>query len=110
MDILDKLEKYTEKSDLCWEWKGEKNAYGYGRIRIAGKYTQVSRLVMSVIVLNFNPIPKGMLVCHRCDNPSCVRPDHLFLGTPSDNAKDAYHKGRLNILNASKGTRFKKPL
>lgn len=106
-DLLEKFWNNIQKTDLCWIWTGEKNAAGYGKLRVAGKYTPAHRFMMTII-LKFKPIPKDMLVCHRCDNPSCVRPDHLFLGTSSDNAKDAYHKGKLKILEISKGTQFKK--
>jgi hypothetical protein len=47
------------------------------------------------------------MICHRCDNRACVRPDHLFEGNASDNARDAYYKGKLNITNISKDTQFK---
>lgn len=105
-DLLEKFWNNVQKTELCWIWIGEKNAEGYGKLRVAGKYVQAHRFMMTII-LKFKPIPKDMLVCHRCDNPSCVRPDHLFMGTSSDNAKDAYHKGKLKIIEVSKNTRFK---
>jgi hypothetical protein len=65
--------------------------FGYGVIRYAGRVQKAHRVSYT---LNNSPIPDGMMVCHSCDNPSCVRPDHLFLGTQQDNMDDRMAKGR----------------
>ncbi len=76
----------------CWEWQGELGPYlPYGRFSFSKKKYSSHRV--SWEMLN-GSIPSGMLVCHKCDNPKCVRPDHLFLGTHSDNSRDMTSKGR----------------
>src|SRR3954467_3950831 len=78
----------------CWEWTSTKIKYGYGRMNIGGrkfKWILAHRLSWE---LHFGEIPDGTLVCHRCDNPCCVNPNHLFLGTHMDNCQDKIRKGR----------------
>ena len=75
----------------CWEWQATKGRYG--QFWIHGRYWQAHRVAW---VLTYGPIPAGLLVCHRCDNPSCVNPYHLFLGTQSDNKIDSAKKGRIS--------------
>lgn len=75
----------------CNEWIGSKNEYGYGVININKKPVKAHRLAYKKV---FGEIPKGMFICHKCDNPSCVNVDHLFLGTPSDNHQDMTKKNR----------------
>lgn len=89
----------------CWLWSGCVKANGYGVIgvRRAGKLhnTLAHRASWAQ---RHGPIPPGLYVCHRCDTPACVNPDHLFLGTQKDNLRDMYAKGRLQnrgVLNAS---------
>lgn len=77
----------------CWEWKISKRRFGYGRFKL-NKHTCVSSRV-SFTICNGN-IPEGMLVCHKCDNPSCCNPTHLFLGTVKDNTQDMLSKKRNN--------------
>lgn len=88
--------KRVAKGPGCWEWTGSRNTAGYGVISSKGRKRMAHRV--SYEIAN-GPIPDGMLVCHRCDNPKCVRPDHLFLGTSRDNAQDAASKGRVSNQN-----------
>lgn len=75
----------------CWIWTGAKNSYGYGDCVFLGKRTNASRAAW--ILKNGEPT-EGMVVCHSCDNPVCVNPDHLWLGTQGDNVRDCVAKGR----------------
>jgi hypothetical protein len=76
----------------CWTWKlATRGAGGYGTTKWQGRSYGTHRVAWE---LTYGPIPPGMLVCHRCDNPPCCRPDHLFLGTPGDNMRDMRDKGR----------------
>ena len=75
----------------CWEWTSEKTEKGYGRLRVNGKNVRAHRLSYQLFV---GEIPKGLFVCHSCDNPGCVNPEHLFVGTCMDNIHDMIVKGR----------------
>lgn len=77
----------------CLVWQGCKIGHGYGQIRYKKKRFVVHRLVWE---LAKGSIPKGLELCHACDNPACVRLDHLFLGTHLDNMRDCKQKGRYN--------------
>ena len=76
----------------CVIFQGTKSDKGYGRVWHNGKMVRAHRLAYETHV---GPIPKGMFVCHRCDNPPCINPEHLFLGTTTDNIRDAVAKGRM---------------
>ena len=86
--------KRVEKSDDCWTWSGARQAPdSYGRIKVEGRLLLAHRVSYE---LHYGPIPDGMQICHTCDNPPCVRPNHLFAGTRSENMLDASRKGRLH--------------
>jgi hypothetical protein len=75
----------------CWVWAGGVGRDGYGKLKVNGKTVRAHRVAYE---LANGDIPEGMLVCHSCDTPLCVRPDHLFVGRPSDNSRDMVEKGR----------------
>lgn len=78
------------KTDSCWIWQRSKDKNGYGYIK-EGKTKKAHRVSWSI---HHGEIPDGLWVLHRCDNPSCVNPEHLFLGTALDNNHDMIRKGR----------------
>ena len=100
----EKIDIHPFAEDLCWEWTAAKMKTGYGQFRYDGSMKQAHRIMYHL----FNPewpLDDKLHVLHQCDNPSCVNPDHLFLGTQEDNNKDKTSKGRqargLNHRNAT---------
>ena len=86
MTIGDILARTIKKENGCAEWTGAYNGSGYGVVYYNGRSEFVHRAVF--LVMNIE-IPEGMFVCHKCDNPRCCNPEHLFFGTPSENIRYA---------------------
>lgn len=83
--------KHVKANGDCLEWASSKNHNGYGRFGLNNKVIRAHRMSW---ILAHGEIPGGLLVLHRCDNRSCVNPNHLFLGTAKDNTHDCMKKGR----------------
>jgi hypothetical protein len=81
--LLNKCEIATK--DECWIWTGAKSTQGYGLLRVDGKLRKSHRLSHIEFI---GPIPKGMMICHKCDVPACINPGHLYAGTAKDNMQD----------------------
>lgn len=89
--IEDRFWSKVHKTDGCWLWTGAKSRSGYGQIGLDYKVLYTHRFSYETLV---GPISHGMFVCHKCDVPLCVNPDHLFLGTNEDNLIDMIKKSR----------------
>lgn len=89
----------------CWPWLGWKGDRGYGRISVNGRLMRATHVSL---LLQGMAVPPGMLACHHCDNPPCVNPRHLFLGSMSDNILDAVRKGRHRPYMPTKRTHCKR--
>lgn len=90
--LEDRLNKYVRRTPSCWIWTQDVYNYGYGKLSVGkGKQRRAHRVMYE---LTCGEIPKGMNVLHKCDNPRCVNPEHLFLGTQQDNVNDMMKKKR----------------
>ena len=89
----------VQKTNKCWNWIAGTRGNGYGTFKFNGKAIDSHRFVW---LITFGEIPIKKMICHRCDNRKCVRPDHLFLGTAMDNVHDAIKKGRITPKNHKK--------
>jgi len=94
MTVAERLEHvgYTVTPSGCWEWNGGRHSAGYGVLNVHGKSHYAHREALQISLgRNLGP---DMYACHKCDNPPCMNPAHLFEGTLQDNNKDMHHKGR----------------
>lgn len=95
VDLETRFWAKAEKTETCWLWTASKHLFGYGKIYAGGKPRDAHRVSWE---MHFGPIPAGLKVLHNCpdgnDNPACVNPAHLYLGTDLDNTRDCIQKGR----------------
>lgn len=84
------MQIHLTNKNKCWEWRGYKQK-GYGRFLLNGKKILAHR---ASFIIFFGKIKNGMYICHKCDNPSCVNPNHLYAGTPKQNALDSLYRNR----------------
>lgn len=92
LDEIQRFRSKIDKSGECWLWQGGRDKDGYGSFKLRGRTYRAARIAFR---LNFGD-PRNYEVCHSCDNPPCVNPEHLFLGTSGDNQRDKWAKGRQN--------------
>ena len=99
------LEKCTKMPSGCWEWQAErkKDRFAYGMFWLNNKRVRAHRVSYEV---HKGPIPEGISVLHKCDNPPCINPDHLFLGTNGENCQDAGNKNRFPLNDKHHNTKL----
>lgn len=100
--IEDRFWSKVDKTDGCWLWTGSLDTPGYGLLCKGVPRKGNIRASIYSFLLHFGPYDRRLQVCHTCDVPRCVRPDHLFLGTAHDNSIDMVRKGRHGRANARK--------
>jgi len=104
---LTKEQRYKQTYiGACWIWQGCFFQNGYGHYILKRKDYRAHRVAYEIV---YESVPEDKVVCHKCDNPSCVNPNHLFLGSPKENTHDMMEKGRLNRSRGkNKGISFRK--
>ena len=93
--IAERLSERIEERDSCWIWTGAQHGNGYGEVWCNNRRQYVHRVAFETFI---RPLAPGEVVCHHCDTPLCIKPDHLFAGTQADNMRDMHHKGRARGL------------
>lgn len=92
--VEDRFWSKVNKTETCWLWTAGRSPDGYGKVKSGGRTYRAHRFVL---MLSGVDVPPDVLVCHHCDEPLCVKPDHLFLGSVLDNTRDKIRKGRLRV-------------
>jgi len=92
-DLVERFWSKVDTSGDCWEWQGGLRGRGYGQLYVGGHLRMMDAHRVSAM-LHFGMFDLRLLVCHTCDNPKCVRPDHLYLGTYADNWRDTLERSR----------------
>ena len=95
VDKLGPIPKHRPKLGSCWVWTGGRDVNGYGNFSVRGKPSKAHRFSFEI---HTGIIPTSEMVCHHCDNPPCVNPDHLFLGNALTNNWDGFAKGRMKFV------------
>jgi hypothetical protein len=95
----------VRKTDTCWLWTGATTKFGHGVVICKGTKRRGATQKAHRIswLLHFGPVPDGMFVCHTCDVPACVNPDHLYVGTAKDNTRDCLVRGRIDRVKRPRG-------
>jgi hypothetical protein len=89
MTIEERFWSKVVKTDSCWLWNGAKSAKGYGVFEVYGHTERAHRVSYRMA---HGPVKSNMLICHKCNNPGCVNPNHLYMGTNGDNMRDRFRK------------------
>ena len=100
--LVDAFWDSVEKGPGCWEWQGTRQPRGYGYFSVGTRWLLAHR---AAYAMTHGPVPAELVVRHKCDNPRCVRPDHLELGTVADNVADRERRGRANREPAAEARR-----
>lgn len=100
MALYERFFSHVNIGPECWTWVGSRNEHGYGNFCINGRSHRAHRISWA---MTKGKVADGLMVCHMCDNPPCVNPAHLFLGTNRDNMADCIGKGRLRRPTAQEG-------
>lgn len=109
MSLFSRFARKVRRGPDCWQWTAKRNNQGYGMLRI-GSAAEGWALAHRVSwEIHCGPIPDGVCVLHRCDNPECTNPEHLFLGSQCDNMRDKEAKGRGNHPRGIPGQRALTP-